>query len=137
VGIYFGNLSASDPEELSEGVVEGNDINMASGCPNEPIGVQVVGDNYEIHGTGTSGTQTTAKVNKNAISGAYVGVEVDCNVVDVNFSGNTLTGGGDGVNGDTGVDSYARSTGEKGKPNRIMEYDFDMIKDHGRCDLVP
>ena len=137
VGVYFGNLSAIDPEELIEGVVEGNDINMAGDCGNEPIGMQVVGDNYEIHGAGTSGTQTTAKVNKNAISGAYVGVEVDCNVVDVNLSGNTLTGGGDGVNGDTGVDSYAQSTREKGKPNEIMGYDFNVIRDHDRCDLIP
>jgi len=128
VGVYFGNLSAIDPEELVEGVVEGNNINMASDCGNEPVGVQVVGDNYEIHGPGTSGTQTTAKVNKNVISGAYFGVEVDSNVVDVNFSGNTLTGDGEAGSGDTGILSDAQCTRTKGKPNKISDYDTDIVE---------
>jgi len=126
IGILFGNLLALDAEELVEGVVEGNAIDMTGGCPgSKPIGVQVVGDD--------AGIQTTAKVSKNEISGAFVGVEVDCNVVDVNISGNTLTGDSVSGDGDTGVDSYAQSTREKGKPNKIAGFDFNIIKDHDRC----
>jgi hypothetical protein len=63
------------------------------------------------------------KVNKNDIYGALIGVEVDSNVVEVNFSGNTLTGDG-GVG--TGILSDAQCTRTKGKPNKISGYETDI-----------
>ena len=116
VGILFGDLT-SDPVNQIEGVVESNTIDMTNGCGKEPTGVQVVGDADDI--------QTTAKVSKNNISGAYVGVEVDGNVADINFSGNTLTGDGMTGSGDTGIFSDAQCTRTKGKPNKITDYDTD------------
>ena len=120
-GILFGGLTF-DTENLIEGIVESNTINMARVFPctaiHEPTGVRVVGD--------ISSLQTTAKVNKNNISGAYFGVEVDSNVVEVNFSGNTLTGDGVPGSGDKGIFSAAQCTRTKGKPNKISGYDTDI-----------
>ena len=111
VGILFGDLTY-DPENQVDGLVEGNTIDLTSSCSPEPTGVLVVGDADDI--------QTTAKINKNEISGAFIGVDVDCNVVDVNFSGNRLNGAS--VTGDTGILSDAQSTSTKGKPNKIVDY---------------
>jgi hypothetical protein len=118
VGILLGDLTP-DPVNQIEGVVESNTIDMTSDCDDtEPAGVLVIGD--------AGGTQTTAKVSKNDISGAYVGIEADGNVVDINFSGNTLTGDGETGSGDTGIFSDAKCTGTKGKPNKITDFDTDI-----------
>lgn len=119
VGILFGDLTP-DPVNQIEGVVESNTIDMTAGC--NATGVLVIGD--------TGSVQTTAKVNKNNISGAYFGVEVDSNVVEVNFSGNTLTGDG-GVG--TGIISNAQCTRTKGKPNKISDYEYDTDPDEFDC----
>ena len=51
---------------------------------------------------------TVVKVRKNDISGALHGVEVDCDVVEAGFSGNTLTG--DFGSETIGIFSAAKST---------------------------
>jgi hypothetical protein len=126
--IHFWGLTP-DPDNQIEGVVESNAIDMTNTCITPDYaytaGVQVDGDE--------GGTQTTVKVNKNEISGAYVGVDVDGNVVDVNFSGNTLTGDGERESGDTGILSDAQCTRTKGKPNNIVGYDFDILKSDPNC----
>jgi len=124
-GILFGGLTF-DTENLIEGIVESNTINMARVFPcvqplePTPTGVRVVGDSLD--------DQTTAKVTKNTISGAVTGVKVGENVVEVNISGNTLTGDG-GVG--TGILSDAQCTRTKGKPNKISGYETDI--DHIGC----
>jgi hypothetical protein len=120
VGILFGDLTF-DTENLIEGIVESNTINMARVFPcvgplePTPTGVRVVSD--------SSDDQTTAKVTKNTISGAVTGVKVGENVVEVNISGNTLAGDG-GVG--TGILSDAQCTSTKGKPNKISGYETDI-----------
>ncbi len=80
----------------------------------------------------TVGNQTSAEVLKNVISGADVGVEVDENVLNVHFSGNTLIGD----SGDIGICSEASNTSTKGKPNVWSGYDADDEIDYGPCLLT-
>lgn len=126
VGVLFGDFTP-DPENFIEGVVESNTIDMAGGCVDaKPVGVQVLGD--------TGGTQTSVKVNKNSISGAFIGVYADCNVVEAGFSGNTLTGDA-AVEDDIGIFSDAQSTSTKGKPNKWRFYapDDELIDTRNGC----
>ncbi|MFC1740144.1 hypothetical protein ACFL0N_01535 [Pseudomonadota bacterium] len=112
-GIWFGDLTR-DPDNQIDGVVENNEIDMTNDCTDTDTdtgtGVVVVGDPAD--------QQTTVKVNKNTITGAQLGVYVDCDVAEVNFSGNNLNGDG----GPIGILSEAQLTTTKGKPNRISGY---------------
>ena len=120
VGILFGNLTYDWVNQI-DGVVESNEIDMSHDCKDtEATGIKVVGD-VGVPGV-SAGIQTTVNVNKNTITGAHIGVDVDGNVVQVNFSGNSLEGDG----GDTGILSAAQCTETKGKPNRISGYDTDI-----------
>ena len=126
--IQFGRILLTDPFDPSSqdpGVVESNIIRMEnSRCPGVPVGVgiRVVGEPWSQERTPEVFPQTTVKVVKNVISGALVGVEVDENVVHVNFSGNTLIGD-DSDPDDIGICSEALTTDTKGKPNRWSGYD--------------
>ena len=129
VGILYGSLTFDWANQI-DGVVESNVIDMSHDCEvTEATGIKVIGD------TGVppdpddpgdpgipAGIQTTVKVNKNTITGAHIGVDVDDNVVHVNFSGNTLQGDA----GDTGILSVAQCTETKGKPNKISGYTTDI-----------
>lgn len=133
--IQFGRVQlsdASDPSSQIAGVVEGNTILMAPDCGEGPggVGILVVGefcivtadnDCIDSAGHAVAGEQTTAEVAKNNVSGAAVGVLVDSNVVDINLSGNTLTGNADWA-GDVGICSDAQHTHTKGKPNIYNDY---------------
>jgi len=118
VGILFGDLTW-DPVNQIDGVVESNVINMASACTD--TGIEVVGDLSD-----EKDKQTTVKVNKNTIAGAYLGIDVYDGVEEVNLSGNNLSGD----NWPVGVDSSAQCTQTKGKPNKISGYDV-KISDAG------
>jgi hypothetical protein len=130
--IQFGRVQlsdASDPSSQIAGVVESNTIRMATDCPEGPGGVGIL-----VVGEPADPPITTAEVVNNDVSGAYVGVVIDNNVVKANLSGNTLTG--DFVDesvpfGDIGVCSNAESTTTKGKPNKITGFDDKIIK--GGC----
>jgi hypothetical protein len=128
--IQFGRVQLSDPSDPSSqiaGVVENNTIGMATDCETHGgVGVLVVGEPVSM--------QMTASVVKNGVSGAFVGVLVDDNVSDVNFSGNTLTGDGVPLTGDMGICSDALTTKTKGKPNKISGFDDSIIE--GGC-LAP
>jgi len=126
IAILLGGFQALDALELAEGVVESNIINM--NCP----------DSMESHGTGVllvgnvlPGRQTTAKLNKNDISGAMTGIGVDGDVVEAGFSGNTLTGDVD----DIGICSYAEHMNTKGKPNHFSGYGAGNEIQEGGCVL--
>ena len=122
--IHFGELT-HDPDNQIDGVVEGNTIDMADSCDRSisyTAGVLVGGD--------VSGIQTVVKVSKNDISGALIGVEVDCDVAEAGFSGNTLTG--DLGQETIGIFSEARSTIWKGKPNVWESYLSENEKIEGR-----
>jgi hypothetical protein len=128
--IEFGRVLLSDPQNPSSqiaGVVESNTIRMMTSC-NTPggVGIDILGEPNQQ--SGTPGTQTTVDVVKNNVSGAYIGVLVDENVVEAKFSGNTLTGDGIDETGDIGICSDAQSTSYKGKPNRIRDFDDDTIE---------
>jgi nitrous oxidase accessory protein NosD len=88
-----------------------------SQCAGEPVGVgiRVVGEPEDSGRIPEGGVwrQSTAEVVKNVISGAINGVDVNSDVLDVKFSGNTLIGNP----GDTGICSEAENTSTKGKPN--------------------
>lgn len=118
-----------DPSSQNPVVAESNIIRMEnSGCANSGpvgVGIRVVGepDDSRIP-YGAELPQTTVEVVKNVISGAMVGVEVDSNVLDVKFSGNTLIGDDVSRNGDIGICSDAKKTSTKGKPNRWSGYDI-------------
>lgn len=71
------NSSDAGPDLQIDGLVENNVIDMDSTCAD--TGIQVVGD--------PGGVQTKVSVNKNTITGAYLGVDVDFDVVAVNFFG--------------------------------------------------
>ena len=135
VVIFFGDLTADDPIPQIEGVIESNTIDMESACNSEPIGIMAVGDFEPYPGDipKTIVDSTTVKVNKNRISGAFTGIDVDEDVVEVNFSGNTLTGDGDANTEDTGIDSDAQCARTKGKPNRISGYDDNSEPDDSGC----
>jgi len=126
VGILFGDLTP-DPENQIEGVVESNTIDMWNGCGNS-FGVQVVSD------VDDNGSETTVKVNKNAIAGTDVGVYVDCGVQEAGFSGNSLTGIED-VTDDIGILSDAVSTSTKGKPNKWQFYlpEDELVVERAGC----
>jgi hypothetical protein len=119
--IQFGRVQLSDPADPSSqiaGVVQSNMIGMATGCGTAGgVGILVVGEPASL--------QMTAEVVKNDVSGAFWGVLVDDNVADINFSGNTLTGDGAPLSGDIGIDSDAKCTRYKGKPNKISQYSVD------------
>jgi hypothetical protein len=91
----------------------------------EPCIVAADNNCTDSYGNPVPGDQTTAEVVKNDVSGAFFGVLVDDNVVDINFSGNKLTGDGDPLSGDIGIDSDAQCTQYKGKPNKISDYNDD------------
>jgi nitrous oxidase accessory protein NosD len=93
-----------------------------SDCVGAPfsVGIKVVGEPLY---------QTSAEVIKNVISGADVGVEVDGNVLDAHFSGNTLIGD----SADIGICSEASNTSTKGKPNVWSGYDADDEIVYGPC----
>ena len=124
--IRFGHILLSDPlDDTSQiaGQLENNIIRMEnSDCVGAPfsVGIKVVGEPLY---------QTSAEVIKNVISGADVGVEVDENVLDVNFSGNTLIGD----SADFGICSEASNTSTKGKPNVWSGYDADNEIVYGPC----
>ena len=132
--IQFGPVllsDSSDPSSQIAGIVESNTISMATSCGElGGVGILVVGEPGD-----PIGDQTTAEVVKNDVSGALTGVLVDNNVVEVNLSGNTLIGIGEGDPQifDTGIDSSAQCTREKGKPNRITGYYVDIVQRDPDC----
>ena len=119
--IQFGPVLLSDttdPPGQIAGIVESNTIRMATGCGTlGGVGIWVVGEPGD-----PVGNQTTARVVKNDISGALIGVLVDENVVDVNFTGNILKGDNHPDTDDIGIYSEAQCTRMKGKPNKITDY---------------
>jgi len=141
--IQFGRVllpDSSDPSSRIAGRVESNTINMATGCGTSGgVGILVVGEPACENLDGTTCTdqngtpssapyQTTVDIVKNDISGAFVGILVDRNVVASNMAGNKLTGVGD--TGDIGVCTDIKpkaATSTKGKPNRISGYDDDFF----------
>jgi len=145
--IEYGPILLSDPTDPSSqitGIVQSNTIRMANSCDTVSglggVGIMVVGEPcfdgngnpcLDPSGNPVAGDQTTVEVNKNDISGALFGVMVDFNVVDINFSGNKLTGDDELTTLDIGIDSEAQCTREKGKPNKIVNYNTD--RDHFGC----
>lgn len=124
VGILYGDL-AWDPENRIEGVVENNAIDMNGIGDSEmecvsqtDTGILVAGDPDD--------DQTTVKVSKNIITDAYLGIHADCDVAEVNFSGNNLSGDNTWP---TGILSQAEFTETQGKPNKFSGYqkDFDDV----------
>lgn len=117
--IQFGPVLLSDttdPPSQIAGIVESNTIRMATSCGTlGGVGIWVVGEPGE----------TIATVVKNDISGALMGVWVNINVVDVNFTGNVLKGDDDPNTDDRGIYSEAQCTRMKGKPNKITGYTLD------------
>jgi hypothetical protein len=122
--IQISNIILTDPFDQSSQnpvVAESNIIRMEnSGCPESgPVGVGIRVDGEEPNSLripeGAELLQSTAEIVKNVISGAMVGVEVDENVLNVHFSGNTLIGDPD--LDDFGICSDADNTSTKGKPN--------------------
>jgi hypothetical protein len=126
MGIWFGDLTR-DPDNQIDGVVENNEIDMTNGCNDTGTGVVIIGDPAD--------EQTTVKVNKNTITGAQLGVYVDCDVSAVNFSGNNLNGKDlDEYDRPLGILSDAQSTRTKGKPNNISGYTTDIDSSRAGCD---
>jgi hypothetical protein len=123
--IQFGRVvlpDSSDPSSAIAGRVESNTIRMTTSCGTQGgVGILILGEPGD-----PVGDQTTVEVIKNDVSGAFFGVMVDDHIVDINFSGNKLTGDGISDTFDTSIDSDAQCTRAKGKPNRIKEYDIDF-----------
>jgi hypothetical protein len=131
--IQIGNVILTDPFDQSSQnpvVAESNIIRMEnSGCANSGpvgVGIRVVGEpeNSDRLPIKAAWRQTTVDVVKNVISGATVGVEVDSNVLNVKFSGNTLIGDPND-DFDIGICTEALNTSTKGKPNVWSGYGDD------------
>jgi hypothetical protein len=97
-----------DGSGVIDAVVAENVINMAG-----------AGTGIAVYG----GPEMGAMISKNTVSGARYGVLIDGNLVDANVAGNTLTGDNAAGTGDKAVCTDTLDTAERGKPNRISQYD--------------
>jgi hypothetical protein len=115
-GIVFGNIVSSDAAKPVTGLVQGATISLG-------------GSGTGILAYGAAGAfESEVRIDKNVVSGAPIGILVDDEMADANFSGNTLTGDNQADSGDIGICSLAVSTREQGKPNRIKRYDYNEIQ---------
>ena len=119
VAIEFGDISNSDTSAPYHGLIAENVINLSG----NGTGILAFGE-----ADGNDIEDNLFRIDKNTISGADLGIYVDESVNEVNFSGNTLTGDGENGSGDIPICSLAQSTGGKGKPNRINDFDSDEIQ---------
>ena len=120
--IQFGDIPLNRFGEQIDGLLAYNAIDMDDGTCGTPggVGVLVVG------APGVPlGDETKVIMEKNEVSGAFVGVRVDEHVVDIKLMGNTLLGDGQDGSGDIGVCTDAQSLTTKGKPNTIDGFDED------------
>lgn len=122
IAVLHGPTFNLDPGFQVESLVENNTISMENTCngPAESFGTAVlmIGE--------PGGYQTTAAINSNDISGAFIGVLVDGTINKVNFKANMLTGDNDAASGDIGICSNL-PIGTKGKPNSIQDYTDAII----------